>query len=31
HGLPANPSDHGLTTDLPDWSFAGKQTNHGWG
>ncbi|XP_070810452.1 large ribosomal subunit protein mL52 [Pituophis catenifer annectens] len=22
HGLPANPSDHGLTTNLPDWSFA---------
>ncbi|XP_007436448.1 39S ribosomal protein L52, mitochondrial [Python bivittatus] len=22
NGLPANPSDHGLTTDLPDWSFA---------
>ncbi|XP_070585295.1 large ribosomal subunit protein mL52 isoform X2 [Erythrolamprus reginae] len=22
HGLPENPSDRGLTTDLPDWSFA---------
>ncbi|XP_058039318.1 large ribosomal subunit protein mL52 isoform X2 [Ahaetulla prasina] len=22
HGLPANPSDYGLTTNLPDWSFA---------
>uniref|UniRef100_A0A670YY43 Large ribosomal subunit protein mL52 n=1 Tax=Pseudonaja textilis TaxID=8673 RepID=A0A670YY43_PSETE len=22
HGLPENPSDQGLTTDLPDWSFA---------